>query len=542
MSEILDLPDRGPSIRKSTVVVRGRNPYNTTTSAIPPSDTTTYPWPHQTNTSFPGVSPSTSKAQFNLTSSKPLTTSSPSTSNIIINQLNSTLQTTVSEITTAVHEYLTLSPGDGTKVFQNATIPIPEVSSTPASGLFNVTTAESVTELSVTALETANAELLRVALWQWMSPFIFLLGFFGNIAILIILQNRPVMSDNTTSTYVRCLAIADLCTVITGIIPEWLIFTGIFDVEQYHPVTCKFYKFFAYTASDASIWILTAFSAERFIAVVFPFKRQKGWCKVSQVKIICIGLVLLGVVKNLQSFWTRGAEFNPTGENGTLVLRSNCGYPTAADRHFNLFVRPWLVLVTINIIPMILLWFCNFSVIWTISRRRTLQRLQLHMSSASKRASALTQQVTIMCLCASFSFIIFMTPSFILFIGKPYWNDPASKKHYLIAKAVNNQLMYINNSINFYLYLFSGERFRRSVISIFIKCQWRRRDLRSLSVNPASMATNTRTTRSRNNPYEVAVIANNGVQLKSCPDVYETSSVSGTPRGSKLSLHSNAKA
>ena len=553
------------------VVARGRFPKNfTTPEPGGPYPTTPTPggdgplstedglWERYTGTLFSLIQAATHEPTTPMDAGAGVSSSPPAQGTA-----QSVLNSTLAELTSLASEALTTMGGGGggggggvvnaTGSTQGAWSSTPGTGSLgygtdSTTGYFNtsmpILTTTGDGGLSASSLEAARAEFLRVALWQWMSPFIFLLGFFGNIAILIVLANRPVMSDNTTSVYVRCLAIADLLTLITGIIPEWMAFTDIFNFEEVHPVSCKFYKFFAYTSSDASIWILTAFSVERFIAVVFPFKRQKGWCKVSQVKIICVALVLVGVAKNLQSFWTRGSEFRPVEEgeetagNETMILHSNCGYPTPADVYFNLYVRPWIVLVSINIIPMVILWFCNFSVIWTISRRRTIQRLQLQMSSASKRASALTQQVTIMCLCASFSFIVFMTPSFILFCGKAYWAyDPVSRGPYLVAKAVNNQLMYINNSINFYLYLFSGERFRQSVISIFIKCQWNRsRDMRATSMRPPSSVASTRVSRSRKDPYEVAVVTNNGVRLKATPDV---SSVSGTPHGSRDSLQNS---
>ena len=426
--------------------------------------------------------------------------------------LNETFTAGVANITESLKE--SLSPGLHVTQIINATVLGVTTSQINLSDLGNATVGVllSTVETNVsTSAGSARAEDLSATLWQWMAPFIFFLGFFGNIAILVVLKSRPVMSDTTTSTYVFCLAIADLLSVIFGMIPEWFAFMDIFNFEEVHPVSCKFYKFLAYTASDASIWILVAFTVERFIAVVFPFKRQKGWCNVSQVKMICVSMVGLGVVKNLQFFWTRGAEFQPIGVNGTLSLRSNCGYPTPADRYFNFYIRPYLVLITVDVVPMTILWVCNFTVIRTIYKRSTIQRLQLRVSAAHARASAITQQVTIMCLCASFSFIAFMTPSMVLFCGKAYWqNSEVSRGSYIIAKAVNNQLLYINNSINFYLYLFSGQRFRQATIMIFCRCRKWRDPKSDRSMRLEASATSTRVRRT-----DVATFSN-AAQLKPC--------------------------
>ena len=77
-------------------------------------------------------------------------------------------------------------------------------------------------------------------------------------------------------------------------------------------------------------------------------------------------------------------------------------------------------------------------------------------------------QMTIMCLSASFLFLITTTPSIMLLIGKPYWLVPGEPNEaYDIAKAINNQLVYFNHSINFFLYCVTGQRFRMELVKMF---------------------------------------------------------------------------
>ena len=72
----------------------------------------------------------------------------------------------------------------------------------------------------------------------------------------------------------------------------------------------------------------------------------------------------------------------------------------------------------------------------------------------------LLKQITIMCVSVSFAFVIFITPSVILLIGKVHWQQ---KDSYKIMKAINNLLVYCNHSINCYLYLIIGRKFRSEV-------------------------------------------------------------------------------
>jgi len=48
-------------------------------------------------------------------------------------------------------------------------------------------------------------------------------------------------------------------------------------------------------------------------------------------------------------------------------------------------------------------------------------------------------QMTALCLSASFCFLICVTPSMVLLIGKPYWNEPPTD-WYAIAKSITNQV------------------------------------------------------------------------------------------------------
>ncbi len=62
-----------------------------------------------------------------------------------------------------------------------------------------------------------------------------------------------------------------------------------------------------------------------------------------------------------------------------------------------------------------------------------------------------------MCVGVSFAFVLFVTPSVILLIGKVHWQECPS---YVVMKAINNLLVYCNHSINCYLYLVIGRSFR----------------------------------------------------------------------------------
>ena len=68
-------------------------------------------------------------------------------------------------------------------------------------------------------------------------------------------------------------------------------------------------------------------------------------------------------------------------------------------------------------------------------RFRRARRMQLVVSVQDNSVF----QMTALCLSASFCFLVCVTPSMVLLIGKPYWNVPPSD-WYAISKSITNQV------------------------------------------------------------------------------------------------------
>ena len=178
-------------------------------------------------------------------------------------------------------------------------------------------------------------------LWLYLAPITFFSGVFGNI-ILIIITATSRHKGSDTVFYIRNLAVADLMVLIFCMPPAFLRAAGVIDFEEINQWSCKFTKFFEYTTMDYAIWVISAYSVERAIAVCLPLKK-KTICSLGHARICLALLFLLAVAKNFHQFWTRGKEIRNI--NGTDVFISNCGYPTEADEYFTMHIRPWIVFV-----------------------------------------------------------------------------------------------------------------------------------------------------------------------------------------------------
>jgi hypothetical protein len=236
--------------------------------------------------------------------------------------------------------------------------------------------------------------VLAKTLWKYVGPPIFVIGIVGNVLILVVMSRRH-MRGTTTSVFLRWMAAADLCVLVTGMIPEMLEAGARFVFKELHPVTCKLEKFAFYTSGDTSIWICVAFTVDRFVAVCFPFERRRiRSCTVSTARVATIAAIVAAVAKNLHVLWTRGAEYKfdwlaatataPLAADGNRttagtaavvadairieVLKSNCGQPTSEYKHFETYVRPWIAFSLVSALPFAIIVFCNFFIVAAMIR------------------------------------------------------------------------------------------------------------------------------------------------------------------------------
>ena len=238
-------------------------------------------------------------------------------------------------------------------------------------------------------------------------------------------------------------------------------------------------KFSFYTVSDAAIWTLVAFSVDRLIAVSLPLVKYKV-CPPRRAIMVCVMILLLAVGKNFHVFWTRGVDGART-----------CGRPQPYT-HFEQQVRPWIALVTVSALPFVVISACNCLIIWALLRahRKRTVALQLQRSGsvaagASSRlddteepsapaqrrgggGGAVFTQTSLMCIAASIAFVVCVTPSIVLTMGRHRWkfDGGLTQTAYFASRAVVHQLSCLNHAVNFFLYCVTGQRFRSELVSL----------------------------------------------------------------------------
>ena len=273
------------------------------------------------------------------------------------------------------------------------------------------------------------------------------------------------------------MALGDLVLLIIGIPSGWLQSMGIVVYDEISPMTCKIDKFCKYSFADSAIWIIVLFMVDRCVAICNPLKKSSFFIPQSTKYCSCAAL-MLAFAKNLHVFWTRGAQYqhillsysvliNGTSVNQTVTTSTieNCGYPTPAYADFENFVRPWIALVLTNIIPCILISIFNVFIVRAMIQMKKAPAIQ---DKEMEKRNRNVFQTAAMCLAGSVSFLVCITPTIVLTVGKIHWTT-YSNPGYNIAKAFNNVFFYVNYSINFFLYCLTGRKFRNTFLQLFIR-------------------------------------------------------------------------
>ena len=251
---------------------------------------------------------------------------------------------------------------------------------------------------------------------------------------------------------------------LAGIIPEWLEAMGITILKETHPATCKLEKFLFCSTSDTAIWLLVLFTFDRFIAVCFPL-RKTHVCRPRKAVLFSAVAFMASCTQNVHVFWTRGAE---QYQDDGITKTTNCGKPNSF--HFESYIRPWIAFVAVSIIPFIAILTFNVGIVRKLIKIKT---RPVGHSPSPRKTSVEKQfsQATIMCLSASFMFLLTITPSIVILIGKPYWTkkdfDYVYNEKYAAAKAISNVMVYLNHSLTFFLYCMTGRRFREELLEMF---------------------------------------------------------------------------
>ncbi|XP_053624611.1 thyrotropin-releasing hormone receptor [Plodia interpunctella] len=318
----------------------------------------------------------------------------------------------------------------------------PDANSSDAENGTNATVFDYVTEHVVHALSI------------YYTPLLVTLGSIGNLLSVFVFFTSK-LRHQSTSQYLSALAISDTIFLLQ-LLPPWLntlMITDIFISEGF----CQVFTYISYVTCYVSSWLVVSFTVERFVAVLYPLRRNII-CTVARARHIIISIAVTAVL-----LATPVLRF-------AVPINANCDI----DEEYidSAMIFNWADTVVSFTIPLTIIMVLNA---WIMSGVWKLERARQHMGGDERgmgraRPARLfgcprsQQRITRMLLIVSTVFVVLNLPAYTMRIIV-YTNQKntgySGRWHALQQVAMMS--FHTNFGINFILYCMSGQNFRRAL-------------------------------------------------------------------------------
>ncbi|XP_060527313.1 pyrokinin-1 receptor-like [Cylas formicarius] len=181
----------------------------------------------------------------------------------------------------------------------------------------NVTASPSATEPVLPTTETMYP-LELVIPFTIVYAAIFVTGVVGNISTCVVIAKNKSM-HTATNYYLFSLAVSDMLLLISGLPPEmYRIWSP--DTYIFGQVICFLQGFSAETSANATVLTITAFTAERYLAICHPFLSHT-MSKLSRAIRIIVAIWVVALTLAVPQAIQFGIEVEH-GEDG--LMNSHC--------------------------------------------------------------------------------------------------------------------------------------------------------------------------------------------------------------------------
>ena len=296
----------------------------------------------------------------------------------------------------------------------------------------------------------------------YLTPVLCIFGFLGNIINVIVLTHRRfcMLSGFESGSRVGLiiLALSDMvfCVVL---FPRGFLFTAksLFAQKDFWLFYQVYGTGLVTTFILSSTWITVALAMQRFLAICHPFQMRR--IDISQFAYSVV--LMLSAVLNIPSFFQfKIVPLNSGNETLYLVDIGHMDHREMPGKIFQVFR-----LLLFLILPIMLLVFCNISLIRALSKsQRIRQQFNVPMHLAQSR-----NRVTLMLIIIAVSFLVLVLPSeimdfFIEFIRMDY----KKTELFLLMRTLANLLQLISFSCNFLIYCLCNLHFRKVLRDIVL--------------------------------------------------------------------------
>lgn len=337
-------------------------------------------------------------------------------------------------------------------------------------------------------------------------PAICGIGIVGNALSFMVLV-CTYLRRTSASIYLAALSLADLCFLV-GVLLSW---GPLVQINLYHQTGwCQFTVFLKYVSYFLSVWYIVSFTAERYIAVHFPLRRNQ-LCTSKRAKIVVVSLAVLGCLLYSLALWSYTVK---AVHPGISLCAPRDGYTHLVSYLHNIntvitLIIPFALIAVMNVrIAHKVLKFYHQRKSMTMNGRLNTVHSKKSSSSGGSGASGSNQprrsghvphsghgshqgqhcgsqprsqlRVTKMLLVISTAFLVMHMPRHAArvysFIQEMRHSSYSPTLNFILWSKVFTYLYYLNFALNLFLYSVCGRSFRKAAIWLKNKIVHRVRD------------------------------------------------------------------
>ncbi|KAK6180137.1 hypothetical protein SNE40_012342 [Patella caerulea] len=278
-------------------------------------------------------------------------------------------------------------------------------------------------------------------------------GIIGNILSFSVLVSSSLIKS-TTCMYMIVIAVLDTTILIINAVS---FFSGL---RRRIDIVCKMTSCLFYFAIHFVTLLIVVMTGERYLVVKHPLKATAWITRTRTKKIICL-VGLFSFFLNVHHVVIRKVVMDAN----TGKLR--CLYEGEMNVFFMSKIYPWIDSFVYCFFPLTSL--CILNILIVKSLRNSKNNLDKYETSGAVKPKQ-QRQITMMLILVSVAFLLFAGPIGIMLVLTQYSWFPKTAQEwgdYYLVETVARNLMYINHSMNFILYVVSGQKFRGELRRLF---------------------------------------------------------------------------
>ncbi len=300
--------------------------------------------------------------------------------------------------------------------------------------------------------------------------FIIPFGLICNTLSIFVFMSPP-LRPRAASWYLAALALSDDMALLTAMVEYWFKdpHIGLPIIKNSYAV-CIINTHISYTSRVLSAWLVTSFTVERFIGVVFPLKRAALSTTTHARRLVVGEFIICFVITSFTLFTIDVVDHKSYGKE--------CDVLPERAHIYSVFNTVFLIFGSI-IIPILIIFTLNMFILYKVYQRKVLftpknMRFSGMQPVVHNKASRDFNIATLL-LVVSTTFVILNAPYCVCWVVlyfqhfKEGWDGNNTEVHWHLfaAKYVTTVPYYLNYSINFALYSLCARAFRVAVGRVF---------------------------------------------------------------------------